>query len=237
MAGDQLNDLVVTHLQDAYAMEQNVLKMLDSMISTTNDPQMKGGLEQHRAETVEHANRVEQRLRELGEGTSMTKNAGAMMTGWMKMIPDMMRDEKATKNLRDGFVTEHLEIAGYELLERIANRAGDSQTAAVARRNKQDEEQMARRLNEFWDRAVDLDLAKKGVDRDANGTQTGSYGTRTDAAERGATWTGSSAEADIGMGFHGDRAATQTGYDQVQGNVPTEGNVDLRTGSPRTRNP
>lgn len=96
---------------------------------------------------------------------------------------------------------------------------------------------MARRLDEQWDRAWDLDLAKMGIERDAIGTQTGSYGTRTDAAERGATWTGSSAEADMGMGFHGDRAETQTGYDQVQGNIPTEGSVDVRSSTPRTRNP
>ncbi|MGN6368867.1 MAG: YciE/YciF ferroxidase family protein [Phycisphaerae bacterium] len=237
MATDNLNDLVVTHLQDAYAMEQNVLKMLDNMISTTDDLQMKQTLEHHRAQTVEHGNRVEQRLRDMNQSTSMTKNAGAMMTAWMKMIPDMMRDEKATKNLRDGYVTEHLEIAGYQLLERIADRAGDSQTADVARRNRQDEESMANRLASFWGRAVDLDLAKMGIEQDASGTPTGAYGRRADAAEHGSTWTGSSTDADMGMGFHSDRAATNTGYDQVQGNVPTEANVDLRTKTPNTRNP
>ena len=57
-----------------------------------------------------------------------------------KGIIDQARTEKPGKNARDGFVTEHLEIAAYELLERVAQKAGDTETVRVARENRADEE-------------------------------------------------------------------------------------------------
>lgn len=229
-----IQDLVITHLQDAYAMEQNVLGMLDSMISTTDDPQIKTLLQNHRAETVEHGNRVESRLKQLGHSTSMTKTAVATVGGMFKMATDMLRSEKACKNLRDGFITEHGEIAGYELLERYANRANDPQTAAVARQSKAEEVAMASRLKDLWDRAVDLDLHSAGIQKDAAGTQTGSFGKRSDAAERDMTWTGNSADADMGIGLHGDTTSTRTQTDQLEANIPqSTSTASTQTSIPR----
>jgi ferritin-like metal-binding protein YciE len=239
MAQNDLQEKLLDYVQDAHALEHNVLNMLDSMIANTKDPQMLQLLRQHRAETEQHEQRLAQRLQELGKGTSAMGEATAAISSWFKAMGDAMRADKPGKNQRDGFVTEHVEIAAYELLERLALRAGDQRTAEIARQNKRDEYEMARRLNDTWDRAIDLTLLEAGIDRDNTGAQTGSFGERTDAAERGATWTGSSAEADMGIGVHGNRSATQTGFDQAQGNVPTEADTaaDVRTGSPRVRNP
>jgi ferritin-like metal-binding protein YciE len=77
----------------------------------------------------------------------------------LKGAVDSVRGDKPGKNARDGFVTEHAEIAAYELLERLAIRAGDTETAEVARQNRVDEEAMAEKIAASWDHVLDLTLA------------------------------------------------------------------------------
>jgi ferritin-like metal-binding protein YciE len=157
-ADDMLQQKLLDYVQDAHAMEQNVSRMLDSMISTTDDPEIKEMLRHHKQETEEHERRLRERLDAMGAGTSTTKEAGAVGAALLKGVGDMARTDKPGKNARDGFVTEHMEIASYQLLERLAKRAGDAQTAEVARRNRADEEAMAQKLDSNWDKFLDLTL-------------------------------------------------------------------------------
>src|SRR5437773_1044193 len=62
MASQQLKDQLVKHIDEALAMEQNVLRMLDGMISSTDDDEIKSELRQHKLETEQHAERLEKRL-------------------------------------------------------------------------------------------------------------------------------------------------------------------------------
>src|SRR3954453_13400057 len=109
-----LNEKLIEHLNNAYAMEQNVSRMLDGMIETTDDPAMLDMLEHHRSETQRHAERLEQRLKAHGESPSTIKEVGGILGALVKMPVDMARSEHAAKNARDGYATEHVEIAAYE---------------------------------------------------------------------------------------------------------------------------
>ncbi len=162
MADDKLKEKLVEYVEDAHAMEQSVSTMLESMISTTDDPEIRSMLEHHKQETEEHERRLRERLDALGAGTSTRKQAQTIATALMKGVGDMARTDKPAKNARDGFVTEHMEIAAYHLLERLAKRAGDTETAEVARQNRADEEAMARKIHSNWDRFLDLTLATPG---------------------------------------------------------------------------
>jgi ferritin-like metal-binding protein YciE len=143
-------------------MEQDVLRMLDGMIDTTDDPQLKADLEHHEQETEMQAERLEGRTQAHGASPSTVREAGGMVGALMKGVVDLARGEKAGRNVRNGYATEHMETASYQRLERVARRGGDDETAAVARRNRSEEEAMVQTL-ERWDKAADLSLAEAGV--------------------------------------------------------------------------
>jgi ferritin-like metal-binding protein YciE len=158
-----LEEKLVEYIDDAYAMEQNVLRMLDGMIGTTKDPQMKRALERHKKQTEKQAERLEECLSEHGKSPSKVKAAGGMMAALMKGVLDAARDDSPGRNARDGFATEHMEIASYEMLERVARKAKDRKTAAVARQNREEEEAMARSIAAKWNKVVELSLKEEGV--------------------------------------------------------------------------
>jgi ferritin-like metal-binding protein YciE len=163
MADDKLQQKLADYVEDAHAMEQNDLRMLDSIISTTDDPEVKEMVQDHKRETEEHERRMRERLEALGRGTSARKQAQAVGAALLKGVGDKARGDKAGKNARDGYTAEHLEIAAYQLLERLAEKAGDTDTAEAARLNRADEEEMARRIDQSWDRTLDLTLEENGI--------------------------------------------------------------------------
>jgi ferritin-like metal-binding protein YciE len=158
-----LKDQLTQHIDEAIAMEQNVLRMLDGMIETTEDEEIKEELRQHKLETERQSDRLRARLEAHGSQPSVVREAGGILGALMKSVADVARSEKAGRNARDGYATEHMEIASYQLLERIAQRAGDEETAEVARQNRGEEEQMAKRFEERWDRFAELSLEEHGI--------------------------------------------------------------------------
>jgi ferritin-like metal-binding protein YciE len=159
----ELEQQLVKHIDEALAMENNVLRMLDGMIGTTDDPEIKTALERHKAETEAHATRMEKRLEAHGSSPSTVREAGGVLGALMKSVVDMARGEKAGRNARDGYATEAMEIASYQLLERIARKAGDEETAEAARLNREDEEKMAKEIEQNWDKFAELSLAEEGI--------------------------------------------------------------------------
>jgi ferritin-like metal-binding protein YciE len=158
-----INEQLVKHLDEAHAMEQNVLRMLDGMISTTEDPEIVREREHHKLETEGHAEWMKARLEAHGATPSAVKQAGGILGALAKMPLDMMRGEKAGRNARDGFATEHMEIASYELLKRVAERAGDAETARVCDEIIGQERSMAETIASHWDRFAELSLHESGV--------------------------------------------------------------------------
>jgi ferritin-like metal-binding protein YciE len=160
---DQLKDQLIKHIDEAHAMEQNVLRMLDGMISTTDDPEILDALEHHKLQTQQHADRMAQRLEAHDVAPSTVKQIGGVLGALAKVPLDFVRGEKAGRNARDGYATEHLEIASYELLRRIAEKAGDEETARAAREIIAEEAAMAKLIEENWDKFAELSLQEEGI--------------------------------------------------------------------------
>ena len=163
MASQQLEEQLVQHIDEALAMEKNVLRMLDGMIGTTDDEEIKSDLRHHKLETEQYAERLEKRLAAHDASPSTSREAAGIAGALMKGVVDKVRQEKAGRNARDGYATEHLEIASYELLERVAEKAGDEETAEVARQNRADEEVMAKKIKGNWDKFAELSLQEAGI--------------------------------------------------------------------------
>jgi ferritin-like metal-binding protein YciE len=56
-----------------------------------------------------------------------------------------------------------MEIASYELLSRVAEKAGDAETATEAREIIEEERAMASVIEENWDKFAELSLQEEGI--------------------------------------------------------------------------
>jgi ferritin-like metal-binding protein YciE len=153
-----LKTKLISHIQNAHAMEQNSKRMLDSVISGTEDDELRGEFEHHREETTRHERLLAERLAALGSKASTGKDWAAIGGAVLKGLADQVRADKPVKNARDAYVVEHFEIATYEILERLAEQADDDATAEVAKRNRADEEEMAKKIDKSWDRFLEVSL-------------------------------------------------------------------------------
>src|SRR5882724_808625 len=124
------------------------------------------GMGQLQAELIKHideAHAMEQRLEAHDVSPSTVRQLGGVLGALAKMPLDFVRGEKAGRNARDAYATEHLEIASYELLRRVAQRAGDEETATAALEIIEEERAMALMIEQNWDKFAELSLREEGV--------------------------------------------------------------------------
>ncbi|MDQ4129746.1 MAG: ferritin-like domain-containing protein [Actinomycetota bacterium] len=153
------HEKIVQYLREAHATEQALARTLQAHIAVTPRGTYRDKLERHLAETQDHAEHVEGRLSELGEGRNLARvGAGAMQSlagqalamskGPIDLLRGASGEEKLLKNAKDECATEALEIATYDALEALARSQGDDQTAALAAEIRSDEERMLGELRE-----------------------------------------------------------------------------------------
>jgi ferritin-like metal-binding protein YciE len=154
---------LIKHIDEAHALEQTVTRMLDGLIASADDAEVIDRLEHHKLETQQHESTMRRRLEAHGAQPSMVRQAAGMLEAMFKMPLDLVRGEKSGRTARDAYTTEHLEIASYELLRRVAERAGDEETADACREILEQERAMATYFEENWDRFAELSLREQGV--------------------------------------------------------------------------
>ena len=148
------------YLADAHAIEMQSIQMLNRAPKITNGEGLSRLYEDHLAETHEHERRVRERLEALGGKPSRLKDA-AMRLGALNWAAFFQAQPDTPAKLAGfAYAFEHLEIAGYELLKRVARRANDDETAQVADVNLAEERSVAERLATRWDEALDVSLSQ-----------------------------------------------------------------------------
>ena len=125
---DKTEQKIVQYLGEAHATEQALVTVLQSQIGMTPRGSYREGLESHLRETRDHANRVQRRLDELGQGSSplqagvgLVQSVVGQALALGKTPLDLVRgtggEEKVLKNAKDACATEALEIATYTAIE------------------------------------------------------------------------------------------------------------------------
>jgi ferritin-like metal-binding protein YciE len=170
----QQKQKIVQYLNEAHGSELALVRQLQAQIAMTPRGDYREGLESHLQETRRHAERLEDRLAELGQGgnplqfgLSVVQSVVGQALALTKTPVDLVRgsggEEKVLKNAKDSCAAEAQEIATYTALARLARVAGDSTTERLANSILRDEQRMFDRLLKELPRLTD-DVARAEFD-------------------------------------------------------------------------
>src|SRR5215213_2233618 len=156
---------LVKYLTDVHSIEEQALVQMRAAPKIAGDARLAQIFERHLAETEEQERRIRERLAELGGDASKIKDLAGRGGGEGMVLFARSQPDTPGKLTVHAYSYEHMELAAYELLRRLAERAGDTRTAAMAGEIAAEERQMAERLAGCFDAAVDASLGGAGPDR------------------------------------------------------------------------
>jgi ferritin-like metal-binding protein YciE len=164
MAKDTLDDQLNAYLADAHSIEEQALAQLRTAPDIAGSAPLAAAFREHLTETERHERLVRERLEARGASQSRFKDlvmkaGGAGFALFAKIQPDT-----PGKLAAHAYSYEHLELASYELLARVAERAGDDETVALAQEIRDEEHVMADRIAEGFDAAVAASLDGDAAD-------------------------------------------------------------------------
>ncbi|HEX7279368.1 MAG TPA: DUF892 family protein [Solirubrobacterales bacterium] len=147
---DDLSDQVDTYLADVHALEGQSKQLLEKSKGMDVPEALRAVLDRHQGETEGHLEKIERRLDDRGSTPSAIKDAmlrlGALnWGGFFAAQPDT-----PAKLAGFAYAVENLEVAAYELLLRVARRAGDAETVALAEEILAEEKNAAKAVADQW---------------------------------------------------------------------------------------
>jgi ferritin-like metal-binding protein YciE len=170
---ETLEEQLTKHLTDAHSIEVQALLQMRVAPRMARDPQLARAFREHIVESEEQERLVRERLAARGADPSRLKDIAGRAGGVGMVLFARTQPDTPGKLVAHAYSYEHMELAAYELLSVVAERAGDSETAAVARSIGEQEAAMAERLAAGFDRAVEASLRE--VAADDVGRQLGNY--------------------------------------------------------------
>jgi ferritin-like metal-binding protein YciE len=164
VASEDLDEQLDKYLQDAYAIESQAVQLLMASPLLAGDPDLRKAFEDHLEETRAQQAAVEARLSARGARPSRFKSVllrvgGVNLSGFFGAQPG----DTPAKLAGFAFAFEHLEIAAYEQLRRVAERAGDDETARLAERIAREERAAAVTFRARFESALDASWPAQDV--------------------------------------------------------------------------
>jgi ferritin-like metal-binding protein YciE len=157
--------VLVKYLNEAFGKEKQLETVLQAQIGRTQNMAIKKKLRAHLTETKAHARNVSSRIKALGGKadasnlpgpealgdavgavTAIANKAAAAAKGPVQVLRGTGVADNELRNMRDAFWNEAEEIAHYTIIESIAEKLGDRETAKLARAIRREEERMQKFL-------------------------------------------------------------------------------------------
>jgi ferritin-like metal-binding protein YciE len=155
---EELKQELFKLLQDAHGMEQQSLQTLQAAVLVAGDPQLESLYQGHIMETQRHLELLEERL-ETHEGSrSLIKDLAGRLTAAQLGAGAVADSDTPAKLVAVAYGFEHFEIAMYELLKRVAQRAGDQDAVEMADKILVNERQAAEKLAASYDLALERSI-------------------------------------------------------------------------------
>jgi ferritin-like metal-binding protein YciE len=158
MTPNDLDEQLTKYLTDAHSIEEQALPQMERAKEIAGDPELSRIFAEHLVETRLHEELVAGRLQARGASPATLKDLAGKLTGIGFALFAKFQPDTPGKLVTHAYSYEHMELAAYDLLARVADRAGDAETARVARRIEEQERAMGQRLEHSFDRAVEASL-------------------------------------------------------------------------------
>lgn len=155
-----LEELFLEELKDLYSAENQLIKALPGIAKATNSTELRSAIESHLEQTKNHANRLEEAFKELGQKpVQVTCKA---MKGLIEEGKEVL--QKADKcAARDAGIigaaqrVEHYEIAAYGTAQTHASLLGYNRIGELLQETLGEEKQANSKLNEIANDSVNID--------------------------------------------------------------------------------
>src|SRR5919204_2051979 len=136
----KLQEKLITVIQDAYAMENQIVETLEKQVAQTKDhPPIQARIQEHLEATKQHRARMEQRLNAYGQQPPAVKGAMSSVMGQTMGLLGGARPDSLAMMSRDDYTVEHFEIGTYAMLITVAKTFGDEETVHACQMNVRDE--------------------------------------------------------------------------------------------------
>jgi ferritin-like metal-binding protein YciE len=164
MAPNTVQEQLTKYLTDAHSIEEQAIAQLRLAPRIAGDRELARVFADHLRETEEQERLVREQIGRRGAKPSAIKDVAGRVGGWGMIAFARVNPDSPGKLTMHAYSYEHMELAAYELLRRIAERAGDEPVREMATRIGGEERAMADRLAERWDQAVSASLREKGAE-------------------------------------------------------------------------
>ena len=147
---DDLDDTLNTYLADVHALEGQSKKLLEKGREMDVPETLRTAFDHHLSETEGHLEKIERRLDDRGATPSAIKDAVLRLGALNWGVFFAAQPDTPAKLAGFAYAVENLEVAAYELLLRVARRAGDGETVALAESILAEEEAAAKSVADQW---------------------------------------------------------------------------------------